>query len=165
MGSQSLSPLLAWRRAYRVLAAFRAISDRRSGDSLSARAFPPFRPPSLPSAEVVGSLSVSSASSTSPVAISTISFPSWIGSRGRLRRRVAMLVIWHGERRSETRRQGPTGVSYIQTDPLPASGLARAALTSASISSGRSSPSLSITRTASMSDRAASCTRPIAIAR
>src|SRR5439155_907827 len=28
--------------------------------------------------------------------------PSWIGSRGRLRRRVAMSVIWHGKRRSGT---------------------------------------------------------------
>jgi hypothetical protein len=41
--------------------------------------------------------------------ISTISLPSWLGSRRRLRPRVAMLVIWHDERRSETRPSAAAG--------------------------------------------------------
>jgi hypothetical protein len=68
--------------------------------------------PSLPraiAAEFFPSLGGSGIrSSTWPVAISPISFASWIGSRGRLRRCVAMLVIWHSERRSETQHQEPS---------------------------------------------------------
>src|SRR5439155_6368973 len=40
-------------------------------------------------------------------------------------RRVAMPVIWHGNRRSGTRRQEQGYPVTIQTDPLPATGIAR----------------------------------------
>jgi hypothetical protein len=44
-----------WRfLAHRASAAFLAISFRRSGDSFSARALPPLRPPSLPSSTAAG---------------------------------------------------------------------------------------------------------------
>jgi hypothetical protein len=38
----------------RFLAAFRAIDLRLAGESFAARAFPPFNPPSLPSATALG---------------------------------------------------------------------------------------------------------------
>jgi hypothetical protein len=90
---------------HRFDAAAVAICLRFSGVSILALAGPPRLPPSLPLVSAAMSLPSSSRSSTCPVAISTISFPSWIGSRGRLRRRVAMGVIWHAERGSETRRR------------------------------------------------------------
>jgi len=63
-----------------------AISLRRSALRTFARAWPPFRPPPLPRSIARGSRLSSTRSSISPVAISTMSFASWAGSRGRLRR-------------------------------------------------------------------------------
>jgi len=73
---------------HRAVAARLAIAVRCSGVSLAARALPPFKPPRRPSDTAAGSFPVSSGrgsglSSTPPVAMSTMSFASWFGSRGR----------------------------------------------------------------------------------
>ena len=70
----------------RFATAFLAASDRSVAVILAARAAPPFRPilaapASFPSSVVSG---------TCPVAMSTMSLPSWIGSRGRGVRFVAI---------------------------------------------------------------------------
>ena len=67
-------------------AAFLAISDLFLADSFSARAFPPFSPPSLPKATAAGFFSLTSmgAGSTSPVARSTMDFANWLVSLGRV---------------------------------------------------------------------------------
>ena len=70
----------------RFAAAFRAISARCSSVRLAARAAPPLRPISTAAAF----LPSSSASGVCPVAMSTMSFPSWTGSRGRFLRVVVM---------------------------------------------------------------------------
>ena len=75
------------------MAARWAISRRRSGDSLLARAVPPRFPPSLPSATAAGFFCLGSGvglSAASPVAISTISFASWFASLGRLLERLGI---------------------------------------------------------------------------
>jgi len=66
-------------------AAALAISLRRCADNFSARARPPFFPPSRPSATAAGFLPSAIAASISPsVAISAIAAASWLRSRGRL---------------------------------------------------------------------------------
>lgn len=73
---------------HRARAARRALSLRCSGVILAARAFPPFKPPLRPNSTAAAFLvSSGGVSSAPPVARSTISFPSWFGSRGRLRER------------------------------------------------------------------------------
>ena len=68
---------------HRVFAAFFAISERLSAESDVARAVPPFNPPARP--RRVGFLFESlTESSTSPLAMSTTIFASWLKSRGRL---------------------------------------------------------------------------------
>ena|SRR2546422_5435187 len=68
------------------MAAFRAICLRLLPDSLSARAFPPFRPPSLPSATAAGFFCDSSdfGVSGSPIASSMTWRAKRFGSDGRL---------------------------------------------------------------------------------
>lgn len=67
----------------RTLAALRAIWARRSGDKALALLLPPFNPPMRPRAMAAASLPESADSSArSPVEISTISFASWLVSRG-----------------------------------------------------------------------------------
>jgi hypothetical protein len=61
--------------AHLDLAAFRAIALRLFGDSFSARAFPPFNPPSFPSATAAGFFRASV-----PVLFDTISAASWFTS-------------------------------------------------------------------------------------
>src|SRR5436190_1403870 len=99
-------------RFQRATAAFLAASERCVAVNFADLALPPLRPPRRPSSTAAGSRPFSILSSTWPVAISTISLPSWIGSRGRLSRLVAMLPIWHRRRSDGTGR-------YNQTDPLP----------------------------------------------
>jgi len=67
------------------MAAFLAISRRFRGDSFAALALPPRRPPLRPAlaARVSGSFPFGESFGDAPVAISTISFPSWAKSRGR----------------------------------------------------------------------------------
>src|SRR4051812_3385639 len=71
-------------RLHRAAAAFLAIVLRCSGVSFFARAFPPLFPPSRPSATAAGFLPWFGGGGAGawPVAISTISLPSWFGSRG-----------------------------------------------------------------------------------
>src|SRR3984893_15356886 len=70
-----------------ALAAFRAISARRSGVIFAALALPPLRPPRRPRLTAAVSFPSNggsgSRSSTSPLAISIISLASWAGSWGR----------------------------------------------------------------------------------
>ncbi len=106
----------------RVCAANFAISVRCAGLSFKARALPPFGPPALPRATALAffpcSSGVGSRSSTSPVAISTRSLPSWIGSRGRFRRRSAIRGRLHEEEimiaRAIPFEQLPTAKSTIE---------------------------------------------------
>lgn len=68
---------------HRAFAAFLAIADRFRADIACALTIPPRKPPALPlmfSGCLFASLTVSSAC---PVAISTMAFASWFGSRGR----------------------------------------------------------------------------------
>jgi hypothetical protein len=69
----------------RLLAAMRAISERRFWERLAALAAPPFRPPRRPKATAAGFFPSSEIVSggMSPAAISTMSLASWLGSRGR----------------------------------------------------------------------------------
>ncbi len=88
---------------HRFTAAFFAISARRSGVIEDARAAAPLRPISAAPA----SFPSSTASGTWPVMISTISLPSWTGSRGRGVRFIAIRPIWHvGETGARGRRLG-----------------------------------------------------------
>ena len=68
----------------RAFAAFFAIADLCLGESFAALAFPPF----FPNAMAAGSFPLSSGmfleSSASPTLRSTMSLPSWLGSRGLL---------------------------------------------------------------------------------
>jgi len=89
----------------RASAAARAICFRRAGDNCFARALPPFLPPSRPSATAAGFLPDSSNSSASPTDRSTISFPSWLVSLGRLLERSGMGRIWHESRGLSPSRQ------------------------------------------------------------
>ena len=67
----------------RAAAAFLAASLRCFGVMFSARALPPFNPPLRPSSTAAAFFPVSSGvSSTSPVAMSTTSFASWLVSWG-----------------------------------------------------------------------------------
>ncbi len=63
-------------------AAIRAISRLLSAVKVMARALPPFSPPNRANC-TVGLSTTGSASFTAPTERSTISFPSWFGSRGR----------------------------------------------------------------------------------
>ena len=75
-------------RCQRVVAAFRAISDRWSAVSFSALAFPPFNPPLRPSDTAAGSLPSSTALGlSSSVASATMDAASELMSVGRLRER------------------------------------------------------------------------------
>lgn len=75
----------------RAFAAFRTASLRSSGVIFAARAFQPFRPPLRPSSAAAGLFPASgSGSSASPVAGSTTSLASWLGSHGRLREPTAV---------------------------------------------------------------------------
>lgn len=79
----SHSPPGMVRRAHLSFAAFAAIADRSSGDSFSARALPPFKPPKRPSITAARSRpsSVTKRTSFPLVAMSAISFASSFGSR------------------------------------------------------------------------------------
>jgi hypothetical protein len=70
---------------HRAAAAWRAISMRFSLDNFSARARPPSLPPCLANS-TAGLSGFGSASLASPTERSTISLPSWLGSRGRFGR-------------------------------------------------------------------------------
>lgn len=76
----------------RVFAAFRAIALRFAGDSLAARAAPPFAPPSLPKATAAGfrvsGFGAGFGTKTSPVTPSTMEMAIRFGSgrRGLLAR-------------------------------------------------------------------------------
>ena len=63
------------------------MADLCSGGMACERALPPMRPPRRPRLTAAGSLpcssGVGSRSSTSPVAMSTMAFASWLASRGR----------------------------------------------------------------------------------
>ncbi len=80
------------RFAHRAAAALFAMIDLLVGDNLLALAFPPFRPPSRPSATAFGFLPSSDFGSGGalPVASSTIRLASWFRSRGRLLERLGM---------------------------------------------------------------------------
>jgi hypothetical protein len=69
----------------RAAAATRAMFARAAGERDFARALPPLMPPRRPKLTAAGSLPCSSAvkprSSISPTEMSTIIFPSWLGSR------------------------------------------------------------------------------------
>jgi hypothetical protein len=88
------------------------MSWRCSGVRCSALDFPPFRPPArrLLGGRLLDSLMMSS---TSPVAMPTMSLASWFGSRGRFG---AMWLSCHIPRLCATARQG-------QTETLPSDGL------------------------------------------
>jgi hypothetical protein len=69
-----------------AFAALRAISDRSSGVSLSARALPPFSPPRRPRTTAAGflvSCFLAGTDSSSPVASSMMDFAKRFKSRGR----------------------------------------------------------------------------------
>ncbi len=95
-------------KSYRPLlhlaaAAWRAIRLRASAESFPARAFPPFNPP-LRLAAVVGLAGpLGESFGRSPVVMSTISFASWLRSRGRFGR-VAMLRVCHTDGLPEPQR-------------------------------------------------------------
>jgi hypothetical protein len=87
----------------RAAAAFLAISARLRGESFSARALPPFDPPSLPSATAAGffddsrrpapSMTAAPLSSEDrPVASWTIAKAIWLMSRGRFGRLAGVLA-------------------------------------------------------------------------
>jgi len=95
-----------------------AIFFRCSGVRESARARPPFKPPLRPRATAAGSLCGSmgagvARSSTWPVRMSPISFPSWTGSRGRGRRLAVILLVCHA------RRQGPSRTTKVWLALIP----------------------------------------------
>ena len=77
-------------RFQRAVAASLAISARWSAVSLVARDAAPFRPPERPRVTAAGSFPSSNESTTRPVAMSPTNLASWIGSRGRGSRLVAM---------------------------------------------------------------------------
>jgi hypothetical protein len=130
-------------RDHRSWAALAAISERRSGVSFAARALPPFSPPNRPRRTAAKSRpsSVKTRSSFSPEAISTTSFASSLGSRGRGKRFESVIMCCEidsililamleriGSRFSSTKRRhrdSPPGSfsavnpTYFQTDPLP----------------------------------------------
>jgi hypothetical protein len=85
--------------------------------SFAARAFPPFAPPSFPSATAAGFFSGpfgAGSGAASPVAMSVMSLASWFGSRGMLER-FCMLRL--SDSRQTSVKAGP-----IQTETLPVSG-------------------------------------------
>ena len=88
-----------------------AISERSAGVRALARALPPFLPPLA----ACSCEAVISSSDSSPDAMSTISFASWFGSRGRLGLAV-ILIIWRCAGRFATHHATRP---YFQTDPLP----------------------------------------------
>ena len=103
-------------------AAFRAMSDRASGDSLSARARPPFKPPARAKSDTLklpDSSGFFGKSSTSPVAISTICLAHWLRSRGRLGCHSGMMAVCLSPARGQVQNattklahyQAPCGIS------------------------------------------------------
>jgi len=71
---------------------FRAIFERSTGVSDTARAAPPITPPVRPLSTSFASFPSSTASGTWPVMMSTMSLPSWTGSRGREVRFIVMAL-------------------------------------------------------------------------
>jgi hypothetical protein len=95
-------------------AAFLAMAFRLSFERLCARALPPLRPPLRPSATAAGSLpSTVVSGGAAPVAMSTMSLASWLGSRGLLG--FAMRRVWHGP----LDRSSIQDIDLIQTETLP----------------------------------------------
>ena len=72
----------SFRLPRRFIVALRAIRPPPLADSFLARGLPPFWPPSLLPVAGFFSSSATASRDTSPVAISTISLASWLGSRG-----------------------------------------------------------------------------------
>jgi len=90
----------------RAAAALRAISDRCSAVSLSARALPPLSPPLRPSATAAGSRVSSGGSGlSSSVASATMDAARLLRSTGRLRDRSGIGVGCHAVNRSVYKEQ------------------------------------------------------------